>query len=321
MSRRTTLTLPLAPVAGARFQPTGFPNLGAAVFQSFDTDRQEWVESVHVESPQSMANRFELTTWNTAERQPVDDFAQIPYVEVVDGNGEFLTSSRLEAHRLASAYVMEATLDGKKVEEVLPARLGLVSGKPLDSRALARAIFDLDPLSLVHGVFFARGSWSSQPRIARAVTSFIDADDVQVAASGGVKTDSVDTRSAGKGGSGGSEAGYGMVPHLRTEYTARSITAYVTVDHEQLHAYGLGEDRTALLEAIIWYELAHFFSDEGMRLRTACDLKLTDHGELPRPEQARDDLAAAVAKLQGQLAPRTIVAWTGASKSKAKDAS
>ena len=114
MTRRTTLTLSLVPVAGARFQPTGFPNLGAAVFQRFDIDKNEWVESLHVESPQSMANRFELTTWNTAEQRPVDDFAQIPYVEVVDGNGEFLTSSRLEAHRLASAYVLEATLEGKK---------------------------------------------------------------------------------------------------------------------------------------------------------------------------------------------------------------
>ena len=320
MTRRTTLTLSLVPVAGARFQPTGFPNLGAAIFQRFDIDKNEWVESLHVESPQSMANRFELTTWNTAEQRPVDDFAQIPYVEVVDGNGEFLTSSRLEAHRLASAYVMDASLDGKKVEEILPARLGLVSGKPQNLRTLARAIFDLDPLSLVHGVFFARASWPSQPKIARAVTSFIDADDVQVAASGGVKTDSVDTRSASKGGSGSSDAGYGMVPHLRTEYTARSITAYVTVDHEQLRSYGLGEDRTALLEAIISYELAHFFSDEGMRLRTACDLKLTSRDDLPSPEQARADLAAAVAKLEGQLAPQTTVAWTGASKAKAKDA-
>ena len=39
----------------------------------------------------------------------------------------------------------------------------------------SRAVFDLDPLSLVHGVFFARKKWPSQPKIARAVTTFIDA--------------------------------------------------------------------------------------------------------------------------------------------------
>lgn len=319
MNRRTTHVLSLAPVAGDRFQPTGFPNLGAAVFQRFDADRNDWVEALHVESPQSMANRFELTTWNEPEQRPADDFAAIPYVEVVDSDGVFLTSSRLEAHRLASAYVMDAWQDKARFRDVLPGQLGLVGGKPQNLRTLARAVFDLDPLSLVHGVFFAQGTWPYQPKIARAVTSFIDADDVQIAASGGVKTDSVDTRSAGKGGSGTSDSGYGMVPHNRTEYTARSITAYVTVDHEQLRSYGLGAGRTALLEAIVGYELAHFFNEEGMRLRTACDLKLVGASTLPTPEQASKDLAAAISALEGELAPRTIVTWAGATEKKAKD--
>lgn len=306
-TRRTTLALPLAPVMGARFQPTGFPNLGAAVFPRLEGGAE--IPCLHVESPQSMANRFELTTWNTAEQQPVGPFAEIPYVEVVDPNGEFLTSSRLEAHRLASAYVMDATLDGQDVEKAFEQKLGLVAGKPMNHRALAQAIFDLDPLSLVHGVFFARKSWPVQPRIARAFTSFIDADDVRVAASGGVKTDSVNVKSEeGRG----AESGYGMVPHLRTEYTARSITAYATIDHEQLRSYGLGDERTELLEAIIWYELAHFLSDEGMRLRTACDLKVLDLASLTTtPEEASLRLAAAINALKGQLSSRTTVVWSG----------
>lgn len=307
MTRRTTLTFPLAPVMGARFQPTGFPNLGAAVFPRLDSGVE--VPCLHVESPQSMANRFELTTWSVPEQRPVDAFAEIPYVEVVDPNGEFLTSSRLEAHRLASAYVMESKLDGKDAAAAIEQKLGLVAGKPMNHRALAEAIFDLDPLSLVHGVFFARKSWPVQPKIARALTSFIDADDVRVAASGGVKTDSVNVKSEGDRGA---ESGYGMVPHLRTEYTARSITAYVTIDQEQLLSYGLGAERTELLEAIIWFELAHFFSDEGMRLRTACDLKVLDLHQLPSPEEASRRLAAAVSALKGRLGERTTVVWSGA---------
>ncbi|WP_028708765.1 type I-G CRISPR-associated RAMP protein Csb1/Cas7g [Propionicicella superfundia] len=306
MTRRTTLTLPLVPVAGARFQPTGFPNLGAAVFPRLEDGVE--IPCLHVESPQSMANRFEETTWRVAEQRPVEAFDAIPYVEVVDPDGEFLTSSRLEAHRLASAYIMDGSIDGEDAEKVIERKLGLVAGKPTNHREVARAIFDLDPLSLVHGVFFARKSWPTQPKVARAITSFIDADDVRVAASGGVKTDGVNQKTAeGRG----AESGYGMVPHLRTEYTARAITAYVTVDHEQLRSYGLGDERTELLEAIIDYELSHFFNDEGMRLRTACDLKVVDLTSLPTPTSASTRLEAAVAALGGQFAPRTVVVWSG----------
>jgi CRISPR-associated protein Csb1 len=56
---------------------------------------------------------------------------------------------------------------------------------------VARACFAPDPLSLVHGVFFARKNWPWQPKVARAVTSFIEAYDVRPAVSGGVKRDSV----------------------------------------------------------------------------------------------------------------------------------
>lgn len=310
MTRRTNFTLPLAPVSGSRFQPTGFPNLGAAVFERYSPEANGWVSGLHVESPQSMANRMEATTWDEVERRPVPALEALPYVEVVNPDGEFLTSSRLEAHRLACAYIMEGTIDGKTGEEWLQGRLGLVKGKPQDHQALAEAIFDLDPLSLIHGVFFARSAWPSQPKIARAVSSFIDADDVRVAASGGVKTDSVDNKS------GSSDAGYGMVPHLRTEYTARSITAYVTVDNEQLRSYGLSEKKTALLVAIIDYELSHLFNDEGMRLRTACDLRVTDLRELPSIEQADRALADAIASLKGELARRTVVTWGGSKPKK-----
>lgn len=321
MNRRNTFTLPLKPVVGERFQPTGFPNLGAALFERFDPESGAEVSCLHVESPQSMANRFEATTWNEAEQRPVDECAGIPYVEVVDTNGEFLTSSRLEAHRLASAYVMDAQLDNQMFETLLAPRLGLAAGKPVNHREIARAIFDLDPLSLVHGVFFARKNWPQQPKIARALTSFIDADDVRVAASGGIKTDSVNTRSDASVGRG-AETGYGMVPHLRTEYTARSITAYVNVDLEQLRSYGLGAERTALLEALVWFELTQFFSGEGMRLRTACDLRATDMSNLKKTdEQATAELAAAVSALQGDLAEKTVVVWSGPAGKGKKDAS
>lgn len=303
MKRRTTMTIDLTPVAGSRFQPTGFPNLGAARFDRPAGDGK-WVAGLHVESPQSMANRFELTTWDVAAKEQRDALGEIPYVEVVTADGEFLTSSRLEAHRLACAYIMDATTaDGTAGSAWLETRLGLTKGAAIDHQRLAGALFDLDPLSLIHGVFFARKGWPWQPKVARAITCFIDADDVRVAASGGVKTDSVNTEG------GATDAGYGMVPHQRTEFTAQSITAFVTIDHEQLASYGLGAQRTALLEALINFELANTFHPDGLRLRTACDLKLVGPSPLLSPEQAEEALGEALAAVDGLLGERTIVTW------------
>ena len=122
-----------------------------------------------------MANWLEGTTWDSARADQVADLGALPYVRVVSPDGAFLSSSRLEAHRLASAYVMDGKIDGVEGRDWLMERLGLVKGRPLDYRTVARACFKLDPVSLVHGVFFAQQKWPWQPKIARAVTSFIEA--------------------------------------------------------------------------------------------------------------------------------------------------
>ena len=181
MSSRTVFRIPLNPVVGSRFQPTGFPDLGPASFQK--PTESGWVEALHVESPQSMANRLELTTWDLARSDQRAELAGLPYVRVVGAEGEFLTSSRLEAHRLASAYIMDGAIGAEPGRTVLSQRLGLVKDQAVDQRALAAAICALDPLSLVHGVFFAQKTWPWQPKIARAITCFIDAEDVKDAVS------------------------------------------------------------------------------------------------------------------------------------------
>jgi CRISPR-associated protein Csb1 len=182
---RTVLEADLAPLAGSLIQPTGFPDLGAAEFGD---------NRLLVESAQSMANWLESTTWDSARNDQVADLSPLPYVRIISPDGAFLSSSRLEAHRLASAYVMEGKIGTVGGEKWMEERLGLVKGKPLDNRAVARACFKLDPVSLVHGIFFARKSWPWQPKIARAVTSFIEASGVKPAVSGGVKRTLSSTR-------------------------------------------------------------------------------------------------------------------------------
>ena len=63
----------LAPVASTTFQPTGFPDLGAAEFQ-----RPGSPPSLLVESVQSLANHFESLGWDGPGRGPIDPLGRLP---------------------------------------------------------------------------------------------------------------------------------------------------------------------------------------------------------------------------------------------------
>ena len=53
-TQRTVLRVQMRPIAGSRFQPTGFPDLGPATFQR-PVGETEMQQCVLVESNQSMA--------------------------------------------------------------------------------------------------------------------------------------------------------------------------------------------------------------------------------------------------------------------------
>lgn len=265
---RILIDVPLEPAIGGRFQPTGFPDLGAAEFDRPD-GKGGWVKSMLVESTQSMANRLEGMAWDDGVVAPVSVFTGLPYVSVVDaGDRRYLTSSRTESHRLASAFIKDSKLNGTSMVDEIKSRLGLRDDTPIPARSIAAAVFALDPFCLVHGVFFADSKWPGQPKIARALSAFVEATDVRRADSGGVKRDSV--RHGIKEG-GGTAEGYGSVPFHRTEWTASDIVASFSVDRRQIRAYGLGDAASALLESIALWEIRALLED-GLRLRTACDL-------------------------------------------------
>jgi CRISPR-associated protein Csb1 len=300
---RTVLEAELEPLAGSLFQPTGFPDLGPAEFGDHE---------LLVESAQSMANWLESTTWDSGQSDQVSELGALPYVRVVSPEGDFLSSSRLEAHRLASAYIMNGTVDSVTGEKWMEERLGLAKGRPLDNRAVARACFSLDPVSLVHGVFFARKAWPWQPKIARALTSFIEASGVLPAVSGGVKRDVVINEAKG----GATAEGYGTVPHHRVEYTAAKITAYFTVDHAQFRSYGLSEPATALLEALADFEIGTLL-DRGLRLRTRCDLAVREvRGERPDASEAARRIAKFAADCANELGGVITVVWSEKARGK-----
>src|SRR3954468_16619885 len=88
---RLLMTVPLRPVQGDRFQPTGFPSLGAATYRTREGPK------LLVESAQSMANRLETTCWDAARYAPIEVIGGISHVTVTR-KGAFLTDSMLEAH-------------------------------------------------------------------------------------------------------------------------------------------------------------------------------------------------------------------------------
>lgn len=255
-SRRILFNIPLKPLQGERFQPTGFPSLGAATYQTRNGT------SLLVESAQSMANRLESTIWDEAEQKPVAEAEGISYIRV-ERNGQFLTSSILEAHRINSPYLLEGA--DKTFFNELKASLGGLAEGPVNRKLLAETLFKYDVNTLIHGVFLAKKELAGgRLRIARALSAFVEADSVELAASGGVKNDHVFP-------SGDTAKGFGNVPFSRDEYTARNITLYVNIDFDQIRGYGLSKQATDLLILLSLYKVRALLSG-ALRFRTACDL-------------------------------------------------
>ncbi len=255
---RLLFSIPLTPLQGQRFQPTGFPGLGAATFQTDDG------QCLLVESAQSMANRMELTIWDEATQDVKSELQGLSHVRV-KRNGAFLTDTVLESHRLNSPYLLAGK--DQRFFDTLKKDLGGLEEGPINRRKLADTLLKYDVGSLLHGVFLAKKDLAGgRLRVARAVSAFIEADGVGIAASGGVKNDHVNP-------SGDTKVGFGNVPFARDEFTADHITLYVNIDLAHIRGYGLGADVERLLVLLALYKVRALL-DGNLRLRTACDLRL-----------------------------------------------
>jgi CRISPR-associated protein Csb1 len=261
---RLLMTVPLRPVQGDRFQPTGFPSLGAATYHTKDGPK------LLVESAQSMANRLEATCWESATNKPVAALDGVSHV-TVNRKRAFLTDSMLEAHRINSPYLLEGKDRG--FFDNLKAELGGLEEGPIDRRKLAEVLLRYDVGSLVHGVFLAKKELAGgRLRVARALSAFIEATGATVAASGGVKNDHVNP-------SGDTKAGFGNVPFARDEYVADRIECHVNLDLAQIRGYGLDPKVEKLLIVLSLYRVRKLL-DGDLRLRTACDLEPIDRDNL-----------------------------------------
>lgn len=264
---RVLIEADLAPVAGNRFQPTGFADLGAAEYTLPDGTKM-----LLVESSQSIANRLEKTCLD-GDGPGIDPVLNgLPYVIAeLDGAGSSQkTSSLVEAHRIGSPYFVL----NKPFGDTLIKEMDYNPKQPLNWAKIYATLFKYDINSLVHGVFLSLLE-GGRVRSPRAVTGFIEAKNVVRVVSGGVKNSPVDpTGKTQVADVKASEGGvYSNVPYARVEYVADEIKAYFNLDLSLIRGFRLGDDATKLLIALSLLKIRRFL-DTSLRLRTACDLHL-----------------------------------------------
>jgi CRISPR-associated protein Csb1 len=297
-------------VQGDRFQPTGFPSLGAATYQTKDGTK------LLVESAQSMANRLETTCWDSAAKAPVPALKGTSHV-TVNRKGKFLTDSMIEAHRINSPYLLrgkDTTFLVKLTKEI-----GDLDEVSVDRQKFATALLRFDAGSLIHGVFLEK--LAGRLRVARALSAFIEAVGASVAASGGVKNDHVNPR-------GVTKDGFGNVPFARDEFVAERIECYFNLDLAQIRGYGLSKEATELLILLALYRVRKLL-DSDLRLRTACDLEVdSDVAMRVRPEgfilpSLKDlaaDVPAAIDACRGDMEHTTVTFEDEMKRGKEKEA-
>ena len=286
---RVLLEADLVPMQGQRFQPTGFADLGAAVYTLPDGTRM-----LLVESAQSMANRLEQTIL-TPEGTLMPELEGLSCVTAVlhgKGREDFSTSSLLEAHRLASPFIIA----DKAFQQQFCTDAAYDEKSPLDWKRIHAAIFKYDVNSLLHGVFLSivKGGRIKVPRL---ISAFIEAENVREAVSGGVKNGLIPSKDIRRADYDSDV--YGNVIYQRTEYTAERITAYFNLDGSGIRALGLPAQAQELLFCLALYKVRRLL-DGGLRLRTACDLRQTGELRLSGLE-ALPDAAALLAALQQSI--------------------
>ena len=285
----------LKPIQGSRFQPTGFPSLGPAEF-TLMSDNNQSMDCLLVESAQSMANRLEAVCWDDTKSTLVDVLEGMPLITVNNEDGSFLTNSLLEAHRMNSSYMLKG--DDKTLNNAIKNELKVTDKtEAVKISELIRFVLKYDPNSILHGLFLSRKEFAGgRYKITRSLSSFIEAENVKRIVSGGVKLDHVDPKGGNpKGGESGAKTGFGHIPYPRTEYSAESIRAYFNIDLALIRSYGLNDLANEFLFTLALWKIRSFLQ-RGLRLRTACDLKVIDSLTVTYPESITIPDLASLAK-------------------------
>jgi CRISPR-associated protein Csb1 len=280
----------LQPIAGDRFQPAGFPEVGHVIYRAPRKDGS--TENVCiVDSAASMANHLESVCQRGAhDLDLVEDLDGMPYIRCVTNttegkeptkDREVVVTSLTEGHRIASSYFLDGFLlngDGAntdtKLEGDLVTKFGIVL--PGSSKAhpppekwwsVFKTIFEADPNSLVHGVLFPQ--W--QIKIPRALTAHLEAFGAGRVDRSGVKFDRLGKTTSGQ-------------PIFAIDdATAESIRATFVLDVSLIRSLGrkkgdaqlgLSEKQQEFLVALALWKVQKLL-ESPFRFRSGCHLRRT----------------------------------------------
>jgi len=274
---RLLITVPLKVASGTngRFQPTGFPDLGPALykgvreFEEKDANGtkkvQRAVNMLFSDTAAALGNWLEEACLSGEDYNA--DCQGIPYVRVLDGDatGEpkpFLTSSVREPHRLASDYVLDAKIEGslEVIKDWLkkPERFDVNKLRPVRPWVLAQKLFNIDPGCILHGVFLEK--LDGRLRLSRLLSGFIEAANPNQVNYGGVYRGEVSAKD--------------NIPFSKQEFTSDDIQASFILHLSTLSGHNLKPDQTRFL--ILWalYKIDALLRG-SLRLRSGCEFEKT----------------------------------------------
>jgi CRISPR-associated protein Csb1 len=331
------LTATLEPIAGDRFQPAGFPEIGHVIYKAPRKDRT--TESVCiVDSAASMANHLESVCQRGAhDLDLVEDLDGLPYIRCVTNttegreptkSREVVVTSFTEGHRIASSYFVDGAVlnqDGKTAvkkntegnEELLTLERDLIDKfgivLPGSSKAhppsdkwwsVFKTIFELDPNSLVHGVLFPQ--W--QIKIPRALTAHLEAFGAGRIDRSGVKFDRLGKTTSGQ-------------PIFAVDdATAESIRATFILDVSLIRSFGrkrkegeketlgLSEKQQEFLVALALWKIQKLL-ESPFRFRSGCHLRSTTLQSNGKDMEIDINIRAAIADAAFNKQPITDVFW------------
>ncbi len=319
------LTATLEPIAGDRFQPAGFPEIGHVIYKA--PRKGGSTENVCiVDSAASMANHLETVCQRGAhDLDLVDELGGMPYIRCVTGDlvdgklpsdqRETIVTSLTEGHRIASSYFLDgAALNSvgakgdSKFEADLVARFGIVL--PGSSKAhpppekwwdVFKGIFEIDPNSLVHGVLFPQ--W--QIKIPRALTAHIEAFGAGRVDRSGVKFDRLGKTTSGQ-------------PIFAVDdATAESIRATFVIDVSLIRSFGrrkgettlgLSEKQQEFLVALALWKVQQLLASP-FRFRSGCHLRRTALKSDEQDVEIEVDITNAIKTAGLDKLPVTDVFW------------
>ena len=257
-------------------QPVGFKDIGNVAPYRMGKHKE-----LLIDTEAAMANWLEAPLMcEPDEVTLVSSLKGLPHVQAIikENNQErILTTSLLEAHRIASYYLFGYKQKGS----VIPTKFGKELQIKLQGKAaypgyfqeLAKAIFQVDPNSLVHGVFFPHLQ-GVKNRIPRTLSVRVRGINPEAVSLGGVKLERV-TASGGD-----SKKGASQVPYFRKLFAVERVEFRAAIDVHQIRQFGFGEgtqavglsesQKTLILALCLW-KIRKFLT-LPYRPRTACDL-------------------------------------------------